>query len=83
MANETCLSQQRAELKVRAETLVVVTHFHELDHLSVIDKADTCKKGTEGEGAADFLMVLGSVGGEVKEGLIVRPSKHEFNIIKK
>jgi len=52
------LSQQRAELKVRAETLVAVTHFHELDHLSVIDKADTCKKGTEGEGTADFLIVL-------------------------
>lgn len=82
MANETCLSQQRAELKVRAETLVAVTHFHELDHLTVIDKADTCKKGSEGEGAADFLMVLRG-GGEVKEGLIVRLSKHEFNIIKK
>lgn len=62
MANETCLSQQRAELKVREETLAAVTHFHELDHLSVIDKADTCKKRTEGEGAADFLMVLGRRG---------------------
>lgn len=58
MANETCLSQQRAELKVRAETLAAVTHFHELDHLPVIDKADTRKKRSEG--AADFLMVLGS-----------------------
>ena len=66
MANETCLSQQRAELKVRAETLVAVTHFHELDQLSVIGKADTCKKGTEGEGAADFLVVLGR--GEGKRG---------------
>lgn len=63
MANETCLSQQRAELKVRAETLVAVTHFHELDHLFLIDKADNRKKGTEGEGAADFLMVLVGWGG--------------------
>lgn len=46
----------------------------------MIDKADTCKKRSAGEGAADFLMVLGRGGG--KKGLIVWPSKHEYNIIK-
>lgn len=54
MANETRLSQQRGELKVRA--LLAVTHFHELDHCTVIDKADTRKEKGKGEGAADDLV---------------------------
>lgn len=54
VANETRLSQQRGELKVRA--LLAVTHFHELDHCTVIDKADTRKEKREGEGAADDLV---------------------------
>lgn len=72
MANETCLSQWRAELKVRAETLLAVTHFHELDHPFVIDKADNCQEGSEGEGTADILMILGRAG-KVKRAPILGP----------
>lgn len=81
MANETCLSQWRAELKVRAETPLAVTHFHELDHPSVIDKADTCQEGSEGEGTADILMILGRVG-KVKRAPILGLYKRKFNITK-
>lgn len=64
MANETHLSQKRGELKVRA--LLAVTHFHELDHCTMIDKADTRKEKKEGEGAADD--VVSSKGKKWKGG---------------
>lgn len=59
----------------------LVTHFHELDHPSVIDKADTCQEGSEGEGTADILMILGRVG-KVKRAPILGLYKRKFNITK-
>lgn len=58
-----------------------MTHFHELDHCTMIDKADIRKEKKEGEGAADD--VVSSKGEKWKGGTEPRLTVSTHHIAQK